>query len=64
MTYHTYLDGLNIYINHDWQASYHQILNNISSLCDTLVHLLHLSIAGRATAKEIDIARLYIAKDR
>ena len=31
---------------------------------DTLVHLLHLFlIAGRATAKEIDIARAYFAKD-
>ena len=30
---------------------------------DTIVHFLHLLlIAGRATAKEIDIARSYIAK--
>jgi len=31
---------------------------------NALVHLLHLLlIAGRATAKEIDITRSYIAKD-
>jgi len=33
----------------------------LGSFYDTLIHLL--LIAGRATAKEIDIARSYIGKD-
>ncbi|WSO15956.1 hypothetical protein VUL84_05295 [Sphingobacterium paramultivorum] len=36
----------------------------LGSFYDTIVHFLHLLlVAGRATAKEIDIARSYTDKD-